>query len=119
MALPLESEVMTGQRWASARKLPDAIKTRHDAGEPIAAPHAPLVKLALEAAENLDLGEYTLTRTWQVCSEVIAAHIHAHGLKGADRTQFLARSAATIRHHYGLDPVPRRAQDWAKYGWSR
>lgn len=99
MALPLESEIMRqiglGQHFnwhndsggcgytamEAARKLRACIQAQHDADPTsIAAPDMRLCDLADRAAVH-DAGErYTLTTTWQVCSDVIQAHIHAAGV---------------------------------------
>lgn len=125
MALPLESEVMRdiglgnhynwfngsgscgGIARAAAEKIGEAIKRRHRAGEEIAAPVPALIVLVTESLRK-NGSDYSLTKTWQVASDVIQTHIHlAHA---NDAKQMVAQMERSIRDAYGLtaESMPHR-----------
>lgn len=112
MALPLETTIMneiglgahfsyyngSGScehiRQQAAQKLASAIQKHHDAGEAIV-PSDPTLMGIMQRATRWDPDRYTLTAAWQVASNVIAAHIHAHHDEGE-----LQRMANYLRNDY-------------------
>jgi hypothetical protein len=82
-------------RIESASRLESTIKKHADAGDKIAQPDNKLINLAIAVAGSLRLDrDYELTRTWEVCSYIIAAHIHEAGRPGAikETIKFLKNS---------------------------
>ena len=63
-------------RIEAADKLFSAIQKHHDNGDEIASPKNNLINTVKDIAEIGDSDNYTLTRTWQAASYVIAEHIH-------------------------------------------
>lgn len=108
MALPTETEIMReiglgnhytwfngsgscrGIRNAVADRLVSVLRERRAAGEDIAAVNPRLIALVRRAAMT-DKGDYVLTTTWQVASDVIRAHLEARGARGR-------YAKATIKH---------------------
>src|SRR5689334_4096267 len=92
MAVHLESEIMNaiglGNHYSwyngsgsceyirkeAVKRLPQAINDKVAAGEKIAPPEHDLIRLAISVALN-EPRDTTLTKTWEVCSYVIQAHI--------------------------------------------
>lgn len=118
MALELESEIMReiglgnhyswfngsgscrGFARAAASKIEPAIEKHHAAGEQIAAPVRALIVL-VDDSLRINGSDYSLTKTWQVASDVIRAHIH---LAGVDNPHdFASRMERSIRDSYGLN----------------
>ena len=105
MALPLEQKIMNevglGQHYGwyndsgscqyirhdAADKLADVIQKYHDQDGEIAAPNHSLVAIVKQIAHYGDNGRYTLTKTWQAASYVIAHHIHVFGLDDKDASK--------------------------------
>jgi hypothetical protein len=100
MAMELESRIMAeiglhthynwfngsgscaGIRRAAVELLPKAIAKHKKAKEKIKIPSSRMMKLLRNVADYGDESMYSLTKTWQACSEAIAACIHAgHGDK--------------------------------------
>lgn len=112
MALPLEETIMreiglgASYSWhngsgscgyqakESAGKLTDLIKNHANAGEQIAQPIHSLIALAGRIADT-EPDTYTLTRTWEACSYIIAAHIHEFHSPGE-----AAKTEEYLRKHY-------------------
>lgn len=112
MALELEQTIMTeiglhsNYRWfngsgscahirrQAAERLREAIQRHHDAAEEIVPPDERLIEEVKRIARSVDESEYSLTKTWEACSYIVAAHIHAfHGQPEkvlADMANFLA-----------------------------
>ncbi len=78
-------------REEAAKRLPEAI-TKHNAidNSKIAPPQAVLTELVARAG-RLDKSEYVLTKTWQVASDVIRAHMN---LASVPKEKLAARVAA-------------------------
>lgn len=113
MALELESKIMdeiglgnhynwyngSGScrpiRVQAVSKLRDAIKSHHDAGEEIASPNNRLIAFARKVAGSSLDSNYMLTKAWEVCSYVIASHIHGYNDKSElnDTLKLLENSA--------------------------
>jgi hypothetical protein len=118
MALELETEVMrdiglgnhyswfngSGScRWIrqeAARKLPDAIKERHEKGESIAEPDEELCATLTRIAQTSDTSEYSLTKTWEAVSYVIAVHIHQATATPEERKEAYKRTLNYLQEHY-------------------
>jgi len=93
MAMPLEETIMreiglgANYNWfngsgscryirqTAADKLASVIQKHQEAGEEIAAPDNHLVAVLKRVAQIGDESDYSLTRTWQAASYVIAEHI--------------------------------------------
>lgn len=72
-------------RKAAARQLAAAIQKHHDVGEPIMPPNQKLIDLVIEYALGADDSEYSLTRTWEIASDAIRAHMSAHATNGGSK----------------------------------
>ena len=125
MPLPLESTIMAeiglgaNYRWyngsgsceytrkKAARKVASAIQAHVNAGDEIAAPNMRLIALVGRAACELDTNRYTLTKTWQVASDVIQAHIHGYG-----DPDFLGQMTKSIQEHH-FHSVSHKRDLWA------
>lgn len=100
MAMELESQIMAeiglaqhfnwfngsgscaGIRRKAVELLPKVIRKHIKAKEKIRVPTSRMMSLLRNVADMGDESMYSLTKTWQACSEVIAACIHAgHGDK--------------------------------------
>ena len=73
-------------RIVAANRLHSTIQKYHDRGEEIAPPHNLLISMVKDIAENVDSDAYTLTKTWQAASYVIAEHIHQAKASEEERT---------------------------------
>ena len=120
MPLPLESIIMNEigfgapynyfngsgsceyRRQEAARLIASAIQAHADAGEEIAPPYRPLIAAVQHAATSLDHGRYTLSKTWEVASYVIATHI-----KGYHDPDVLSEMVHKLRNHYHQPRVRR------------
>ena len=74
-------------RQEASNRVGSAIQKHYDAGEPIAQPDEDLVAILKRVATIGDDSEYSLTKTWQVASYVIAEHIHQAKATEQDRTK--------------------------------
>lgn len=119
MAAPLESEIMadiglgsyplyyigsSSCGWIAreaARRLPDALRKRHEAGEEVASPHDRLIRLLRAVAESSDMYATALTPTWETASYVIQAHLYAYHDKDTKKREATWRTfEKEIRERY-------------------
>ena len=137
MALDLEIEVMRdiglgmpyhwfngsgscdGIRRRAAEQLRDAIQKRHADGAALVAPVESLCAVARQAVA-WDDSQYSLTKTWQVCSEVIRAHMELVYIEPVKRLSWAGERAAEIRRLYAPSVrAPQMDADYARSGWIR
>jgi hypothetical protein len=74
-------------RRDAANRIAPAIQKHHDAGEPIAQPDEGLVAILKRVAAIGDDSPYSLTKTWQAASYIIAEHIHQSGATEKDKAE--------------------------------
>jgi hypothetical protein len=126
MALPLEEQIMreiglgnhynwyngSGSceyvRQKAIEQLTQAIQSYADAGEEILPPDRELIEFARQVAFHGEESQYSLTKTWEVVSYVIADHIHRFHDPDAKSI------VDALREHY---PLKRRDDIfWDKWG---
>ncbi len=131
MALELETEVMRdiglgnhynwfngsgscrGIRQEAAKKLPEAIKKRYEKGESIAEPDGQLCATLTQIAQSSDTGEYSLTKTWEAASYIIAEHIHQAKATPEKRKEAYASMLKYLQEHY----LDGRRDNFSKKGF--
>ncbi|GEM_PF-6718644 len=97
-------------RREAIRRVKDAIQQSHRAGKEIDGPRDSLISL-LPRIEATEKSDYSLTKTWQASSYVIAAHIHAHF--ESDKQNYYARFERDLREKF-LGPSVRRERSSSK-----
>jgi len=99
-------------RIQATDKLAEAIQTHAKVENAIAMPDKSLIQFAKNVAGSSLDSPYELTRTWEVCSYVIAAHIHEAESPGAIQhtLQYLQnneRFRVKDRYIHGLNAIYR------------
>ena len=130
MALELESVIMKeiglgqhfnwyngsgscrGIRQEAANKVTEVIQKYHDAGESIALPDRDLIETLKQVALFGDTGEYSLTKTWEVASYVIAEHIHQANASEQDRTKAYRTLRIYLEENFAPLIPPHFPNDW-------
>lgn len=119
MALPIEETIMkeigfgTNYSWfngsgscqyirqQAASRLSSAIQEEHDKDpQAIAAPNQGMIRLLTDVASRGDLSRYSLARTWQAASYIIAEHIHTAGASEVERNEAFKKLEVYIRREY-------------------
>jgi flagellar biosynthesis/type III secretory pathway protein FliH len=99
-------------RRQAARSLPNAIQKFHDEGKEVAEPNQQLCNLVAQVDScEVDLfgkpSTYVLTKTWEVASYVIQAHLYLyHAKTEQDRSKIVRDIREYVQEHY-----LQRAQD--------
>ncbi len=87
-------------REEAARRLSDAIRKHHQNGESIAEPDERLCATLVEIAKVSDSSRYSLTKTWQAASYIIAEHIHQANATPLERKGAYDRMLKYLQEHY-------------------
>jgi hypothetical protein len=129
MALPLESEIMSRiglgahYNWfngsgscrhirGQAVKDLEHVLSEYARENKTAAPNSKCFEL-LNKIQSHEEDSYTLTKTWQACSDVIYAHISACGKSPADSKKHFD---SMVKHLYSRYPVNQQNVNGFSYG---
>ncbi len=91
-------------RQKAADTLSDVIQKHHDNGEAIAPPDTALIQVLKRVASVGDDSDYSLTKTWQAASYIIAEHIHMANSDEVQRRESYERLKDYIEQNY----IPNR-----------
>jgi hypothetical protein len=106
-------------RKKAARKLESTIQRHHDEGDEIAAPDLLLIDIVRQVATWGDNSRYSLTKTWQAASYVIAHHIHAFHSEPDAVGRMADELVEYIREAYLPREFTRKAEGIISRRWRR